>query len=488
LVGLPNPPGGQLIDGKYRLGDVLRETARARVYRAEHVHIERAVEVKLLAPGLPVEGPDAARLVREARAAGVVAHRNVQSVVDSGNHADGRPFIVYEPLDGESLDAIIVSEPNGIPPERAASLVIQLLEGLCAIHAGGVIHRALGPACVFVVPIRGGGELVKLTGFDEAVFAIEAELAEPPLVLPPLPYVAPELRRRGRVEQGADIYSAGVILRAMLTGSATESRKVSDTAARAIARATAPQADERFPDARLLLDAVALLMRGSNRPSREDMPTPGDPLEADLQYLKMRRDTTSAGERRVVGEARVHLVLVLLVIESVYKALGPEAWRQLADRVPEIDQLLPGSGNTEANRKLGISVSLVSDLLAAADGAKGRGDLAFVALVGEQVAARVARRLLPELAWPLSPAALVDSFEALWKTLTRQGRVTVRERDDSHALVVVWGEVEPSLELAALMSGIVRQLLREGGSPDAEVQITACEAVGDASTVFQLRW
>jgi serine/threonine protein kinase len=477
----------RLIDGKYRLGDVLRETGRAVVYRAEHVGIERFVEVKTIPLQMPSDGPDAKRLEREARAVGSVAHRNVQSIVDSGNDSGGRPFIVYEALEGSSLATLLRDHPDGLPKARAAQLMLQVVEGLCAVHEGGVVHRLVSPESVVVVAVNPGGDLVKLTRFDEAAFVGVGEIPEP-IELPPRAYRAPEIHGpSAAVSRAADLFGAGVLLRALLTGSTEPGASVSDTAIRAIERATARRPEERFPETRLFLDAISLLVRKDGRPAREELATPVDPLEADLQYLKLRRDT-SAGERRAVGEGRVHLLVVLLIIEAIYRELGEVKWAELVKRVPEIEDLLPGAGNTEVNRRMGIAVTVVSNLLAAADAVQGRGDLGYVSTIGQRVAVRALKRLLPNMPDALEPHDLVDNVPTIWRAITKQGRVTVLEKQPNLGVVAVSGQVEPALELSALMAGVFRGLLRNGRAPRGEVQITSCEALGDAATVFRLTW
>ena len=490
---MTDPDQGVLVDGKYRLGRVVRRSANAVVYRAEHVDIQREVEVKTLPFGIKSGAGVSDRLAREARAAGVVAHRNVQSVVDSGTDESGRPFIVFEPLAGRSLAEILSENPRGLPVDEAAPLIIQLLEGLAAVHAGGVIHAAINPENVVVVPLGHGEPLIKLTGFDEAVLPSGGDAKQ--LGTPPLSdYVAPERYRGGPLTPGVDVYAAGVLLRALMTGSAKRGRPLSDHAQRAVERATAPLPEERFPDARLLLEAVALLLRpeAEAEQTRDPSVHPATPdaLEADLRYLKLRRDT-SHGERKPVGEGRVNLVLALLLIESVYKTLGTKGWNQVVDRVPEVEQLLPGAGKTEVHRKLGIAVSLISDFLAAADAVAGRGDLGYVAGVGEAVAGKAIARLFPKGPRFTTPSRLISGFPQFWEAVTRQGRAKVLEHEPKSALLAVRSQVEPSLELSALVAGLLRGVLRDNagsGQTEAEVQITACEALGDAATIFRLGW
>ena len=485
----PNPGENELrlVEGKYRLIDEVRHTRGSVTYRAEHVAIRRSVELKILRDHIPPEAPDAAKLVREARAAGVVAHRNVQSVVDSGTDGHGRPYVVYEALEGPTIEDILRENPRGIDPQRAAHLVLQVLEGLDAMHKGGVVHRTLAPDRVVVVPVRGGGELVKIYGFEDAVFVEEAQVAEPPTHVTDRAYVAPEARRRGAVTRSMDVYAAGVLLRALITGSPEPGRPTSDTARRAIERATAMRPEERFPEVELFMNAVSLLTRTSERPPREEMPTPADPLVADLQYLLLRRSTFE-GSLRARGEARLQLLPVLMIIEAIYKRIGNALWSSLVDRVPEVENLLPGAGNTTVHTTQGVPVEVVTRVLRAADELAGRGDLALAAEIGEQVARRGLARLVPSLPSPLSPEALVDRFPDVWSAVARQGEVVVLDTNRGSARLAVRGQVEPSLELCAVMAGLVRQGLRGAGASRAEVHTTACQALGDVACVYGVTW
>lgn len=480
-----------MVDGKYRLAALVAESKRTLLFRAEHTGIRRVVLLKTLPDRLPAEGPDAARLIREARAAGGAPHRNVQSVVDSGTDEEGRPFIVYEELAGQRLSEVIAASPEGIDTKRAGKLMMQLLEGLMAIHRAGVVHRALWPGHVDVVQVRGSDELVKICGFDDAVFQNEALAAERvPEDRCPAIYQAPEVRRGPpAVDPRADVFSAGMILRALLTGFGDAPRPLADTARRAIERATAVNPDERFPDAELFLHAVSLMMPTSSRPARDDMPTPEDPLVADLHYLQLRRTTRAGVERSPAtrGEAKVDLLPVLLTIEAIYRRLGPH-WDKLVERVPEVERLLPGAGNTQFHLARGVPVELVARILGACDEIAGRGDLGLLAEMGEMVARRGIRRIYPLLPDPITPEAVIDSFQEIWPRITRQGSVVVLERGRNAARIAVRGQVEPSLELCAVVAGMVRGCLRMGGQEQAEVYSTACQALGDAACVYGLSW
>jgi len=480
---------GDVIDGKYQLVDLAGGGPSHVLYRAEHIGIQRPVELKMLAPHLPTSGPDAAALLRESRAAGSVAHRNVQSIVDSGADDEGRPFVVYEALQGQSIAQLVAANPSGLPPERVATLLLELLEGLRAIHRGGVVHRSLTPDKVWIVPVRGGGEIVKIGGLEQAAFL--AEGSSPPLERGALssPYVAPDLRF-GELEPDirVDVYSAGVIMRLMLTGRAEPGIAVGDTARRAIERATAIEPDDRFVGAEQFQNAVALLLPNPSRPPRDEMPTPSDPLVADLQYLKLRRATWSGEITAPRGEARVELLVMLLAIEGIWRTLGREAWDRLVERVPEVEALLPGSEGMEHHLASGVPIDLASRILAAADDLAGHGDLGFVARLGEIVAQRGLHRLLPGVPDPLTPPSAAGLLDELWPAITRQGRVANLERSVGRARLLVRDQVHPSLELCALFAGVLRGTMRLSGADRVAVQASACQALGDSVCAFAIVW
>jgi uncharacterized protein (TIGR02265 family) len=479
-----------LIDGKYRLGEVIFSTRATVIHRAEHTRIQRDVEIKLLAASCPIDGPEAERMLREGRVVGSVTQRNIQSVVDSGVHEDGRPFVVYEALKGKTLGQLIAEHPKGMELPRASLIINQLLDAVAAMHAEGVVHRTIGPESAIVVEVR-GADLLKLRFFQDATFAKE-EKRDAPTFLPPNEYIPPELVGGGRYDERADLYAVGALYRALLTGNPKgKLTNVTDTPRRAIQQAMAQRPLERFPEADLFQLVLAIVL--GHRTVRDDGEVHEDPLAADLSYLKKRRPTAVSqhdGElpnARGVGEARLELLAVLLVIEAVYKTLG-DRWPELITRVPEVEQLLPGSGNTDLNRTRGISLTLVTSILAAVDELAGQNDLSLLAKLGERVGQRGFTRLSPDIAAAEGPKELIRLFPKLWATLSRQGEVEVEDVAPGTATLSIRRQVEPSLELTALTAGILRGVLGELGAVCPRVQTPTCEALGDEATVFRVRW
>jgi len=480
---------GDLVDGKYEVVELAFESESYLLYRAEHRGIQRHVEVKMLAPQLSPGGPAGVALLRESRAAGSVAHRNVQSVVDSGLDEVGRPFVVYEALHGQTVAALLEQHPEGLPRERAAGLVLDLLEGLRAMHRGGVVHRNLAPETVWVLPVRGGGELVKIGGLGDA--ALVSEARAPLLSLEALgsPCAAPELSDLvAEPDPRTDVYACGMLLRLLLTGLRGEVAALDEAARAVVERATEHAPALRFPDAEELQRAVATLLPSAPRVSRDEQPTPVDPLVADLQYLQLRRTTWHAVESVPRGEARIELYPMLLAIEGTWRVLGPAGWPALVERVPEVEALLPGSQEVARHLDVGVPVPLASRILAAADALGGRGDLGFIAYLGDVVAQRGLRRLVDALPDPLSPSDAAAVLGEIWPSITRQGRVASIDRGPRRARILVQDQVQPSLELCALVAGILRGTLREAGAERVAVNTSACQALGDPVCSFALTW
>ncbi|MEM9196099.1 MAG: hypothetical protein AAGF12_43440, partial [Myxococcota bacterium] len=189
------------------------------------------------------------------------------------------------------------------------------------------------------------------------------------------------------------------------------------------------------------------------------------------------------------GRGRMPLVLSLVVIEGVYKRVGADGWPGVIEELPEVEALLPATGNTEVHMKDGVAVQLIADLLAIVDERTARGDLGWVAGLGESVARRVLERVAPRLETPLSPERLVAEFPDLWRRLTWQGNARILTEAEGSARLVVDEQVEPRLEFDAFVAGVLRGSLRRGdGTSAPSVQITACEALGDAATVFSVHW
>jgi eukaryotic-like serine/threonine-protein kinase len=202
---------GRRLGGRYRLEALLATGGMGEVWAARDLLLGRAVAVKVLGGALAGDGRAAERLRREARAAARLEHPGIARVLDLGEH-DGRPYLVMELLEGESLDARI-GRAGPMAPAEAARIVAAVADALEAAHQAGVVHRDVKPGNVFLTT---AGE-VKVLDFGIASAAGEAALTTGDLI-GTAAYLAPERALGHRATAAADVYALGVVLYELLAG------------------------------------------------------------------------------------------------------------------------------------------------------------------------------------------------------------------------------------------------------------------------------
>lgn len=449
---------------------------------AENAGIGRTVELRMLAPRS--EEGALQSLEREARALGAAPHPNVQSILDSGSE-EGRPYIVLEALEGPTLGELLAQQ-GPFEVERAARLVLQLLDGLRALHQGKVVVRALSPDHIVIMQKR-DGETLKLRGLDRAEF-----LAEPPsdIPVPFSPYVAPEVRRgeNGR-DVRVDVYSAGAVFKHMLTGKTQGLVQVeNEHASRAILRAMSEDPDERFPTVDVCMQAIAICASEEERPTRERARLPSDPLVRDLHYLTLRRRTKHGTLDSDRTQAVVELPFVLIAIEAIYRRVGTEVWAKIADAVPDVERLLPSFGDNDSYARKGVPLELFEKVLEWSDQLGGDDDLGLLAELAGIMVDRGPHRLFPELPTNVTVDAIIDGLTYLWSRVVRGARARLVSRDDNVARVLLENPGGASLELTGLFAGILRGLMRSAAGPRGDVSVLGSAALGDIADTLVLRW
>jgi eukaryotic-like serine/threonine-protein kinase len=144
----PGAVDGRHLGGRYRMGAPLAAGGMGEVWVARDPLLDRPVAVKVLGGALAGDGRAAERLRREARAAARLDHPNIARVLDLGEH-DGRPYLVMELLEGESL-AGRIDRAGPMAPGAAARVVAAVADALQAAHRAGVVHRDVKPGNVFL--------------------------------------------------------------------------------------------------------------------------------------------------------------------------------------------------------------------------------------------------------------------------------------------------------------------------------------------------
>lgn len=208
---------GELLAGRYMLGERIGDGGMGVVYKAHHARLDRPLAVKVLPPGFDDDALATRRLRDEGRAARRVRHPNIVRIVELGEDPRAEPFLVMEHIAGESLRRIVGRDGRLAVP-RALALVTQLLDALGEAHRCGVTHADVASDNVLVTPSRDGREVATLIDFGLARVAEYPYLraGEPAAGTPA--YVAPELVRGEAPTASSDLYSAAVVLYELLTG------------------------------------------------------------------------------------------------------------------------------------------------------------------------------------------------------------------------------------------------------------------------------
>jgi WD40 repeat protein len=206
---------GMLINGRYRLVQVIGEGGMGRVWRASDELLGRVVALKELSlpPTLTTEERSVLykRCVREARSAARLNHRSVVTVHDVLTE-DDCPLIVMELVVGRSL-ADIIRDHGPLPPLKVAEVGVAVLDALSVAHAAGIVHRDVKPSNVIVAEDR-----VVLTDFGIAGLAGDTILTRPGVLMGTPAFMSPEQARGQAVTPASDLWSIGATLYVSVEG------------------------------------------------------------------------------------------------------------------------------------------------------------------------------------------------------------------------------------------------------------------------------
>jgi serine/threonine protein kinase len=184
------------------------------VYRAQDHELNRTVAVKVLRPELASDLRNLLRLKREVVLASRVSNRYVIRVHD-WSEVDGKPTIVMDWIDGGSM-AGLLSRRHGLPPSQVFNLARQICQGLSAIHIANIVHRDLKPGNLL---IRKDGDVVLSDfGLAQSSVAGDLNLSRPGDLFGTARYMAPEQLAGLPADSRSDLYSFGLLLLEMLTG------------------------------------------------------------------------------------------------------------------------------------------------------------------------------------------------------------------------------------------------------------------------------
>ncbi|MFI9803598.1 tetratricopeptide repeat protein [Streptomyces sp. NPDC052301] len=213
----------RLVQGRYRLLDLIGRGGMGEVWRARDESLGRQVAVKCLKPLGPYHDPSAGRVLRErfrreARVAAALSHRGVTVVHDFGE-SDGVPYLVMELLEGRDLSRLLEeNKGHPLPVDDVVDIAGQVAAALAHTHRQGIVHRDLKPANI----VRLTDGTVKICDFGIARLGHDigftARLTGTGIALGTPHYMSPEQIGAGEVDERSDLYSLGCVLYEIATG------------------------------------------------------------------------------------------------------------------------------------------------------------------------------------------------------------------------------------------------------------------------------
>jgi serine/threonine-protein kinase len=308
------PLVGQTLGGKYLVRAALGKGGMGTVYEGVNLQIGRVVALKVLHPKQLKKQEAVKRFYQEARTAGAIGHPNICEVYDLGTLENGCPYLVMERLVGVTLAHRIARE-RLLPIDAVLDALMQVLAGLVAAHAKGIVHRDIKPENVFLTEREGYPPIAKLLDFgvskilpiSEAARDSDLDLTRAGMVMGTPFYMSPEQARGDRdLDARVDIYGCGVLLYEALTGKrpfeaksynvllwqiltkpprpARELRpEIPPAIARVIETAMARHRDDRFPNATAFIQVLA---QARSEPLGQDSPrVPAPPETQRMDFV-----------------------------------------------------------------------------------------------------------------------------------------------------------------------------------------------------------
>ena len=365
---------GELIDGRYQLEKLIAAGGMASIYVAMDQRLDRLVAVKIMHPHLANDEEFVSRFIKEAKATAALSHPNVVAIQDQGWNEGGSPavFIVMEYIDGNTLRDYLF-ERGSLSVEEVLRYIIPVVSALAEAHSLGIIHRDIKPENILIS--KDGRVKIADFGLARGAQLGATQTAESSVVLGSVSYLSPEQVQRGICDARSDVYALGIVLFELLTGrkpfegespiqiaymhvndrvpSARSFKpEIPDNIDAVITKATSSNPDQRYRDARELLNALRTIQEEIDPQKKQlslelDLPVPPtravkkskvprgeirigtqviERVKSLTQPIKTPEISQTAEIRRRVSKRvkRNRIIAVILVL-----ALGTGGWYQL---------------------------------------------------------------------------------------------------------------------------------------------------------------
>lgn len=264
-----------LVDNRYLVRSRIARGGMSTVYLATDTRLDRDVALKVLYPHLAADRGFLDRFEREAKSAARLSHPHVVGVLDQGIE-ESLAYLVMEYVPGHTLRDVL-NERTRLSPRLALAMMDAVVDGLAAAHEAGLVHRDVKPENVLLA----SSGAIKIADFGLAR-AVTTSTNTGTLV-GTVAYLAPELVTGDGADERSDIYSAGIMLYEMLTGSQPFTGEVPIQVAFAHVHSTVPAPSAACPGLAQDLDE---LVQWCTAQDPEERPVDGRALLGELRHIR----------------------------------------------------------------------------------------------------------------------------------------------------------------------------------------------------------